>query len=198
MVEEPFVILDGALVRAVDAACGEAVRKGGAHIACRRGCTECCVGAFPISQADAARLERGLEELQLRDPGRASAVRQRARDMMSRIVPEASALAVDEALIDALIASAEDEACPALDPQTGLCNLYEYRPLTCRMFGPALRSPSGGIGVCELCFEGATDENIDACAVDLDSDALEAPLIEAIENATGKRGSTIIAAVLSE
>ncbi|HWR50247.1 MAG TPA: YkgJ family cysteine cluster protein [Bryobacteraceae bacterium] len=197
MVEEPFAILDAALVRAVDAACGEAVRKGAASIACRPGCTECCIGAFPISQADAARLVRGLSALASRDPERAGAVQQRARDAMSRVAPDAPALAGGEPALDALIASAEDEPCPALDPQTGLCDLYEHRPLTCRMFGPALRSPSGGIGVCELCFEGATDDDIESCAVDLDSDALESPLIEAIEKASGKRGSTIVAAVLS-
>lgn len=115
---------------------------------------------------------------------------------MSRIPCNPSAFGGDEAALEAFIAAAEDEPCPALDPGTGLCDLYEHRPLTCRMFGPALRSPSGGIGVCELCFEGATDDEIDACAVDLDSDALEAPVVDAVEKATGKHGETIVSAVL--
>jgi Fe-S-cluster containining protein len=188
---------DASLLHAVDAVCGEAIRKGGAHIACRPGCTECCIGAFPISQADAARLVGGLSELANRDPERAASVRRRAHDSMSRVAPDLSVLTGDEAALDAVIAAAEDEPCPALDPETGLCDLYEQRPLTCRMFGPALRSPSGGIGVCALCFEGASDDDIEACAVDLDCDALESPLIEAMEKATGKRGSTIVAAVLA-
>ena len=38
---------------------------------------------------------------------------------------------------------------------TGHCELYESRPMTCRVFGPPVRSEDG-LGVCELCFHGAT------------------------------------------
>jgi Fe-S-cluster containining protein len=38
---------------------------------------------------------------------------------------------------------ANDEPCPMLDPQTGLCELYESRPMTCRVFGPPVRSEDG-------------------------------------------------------
>ena len=59
-----------------------------------------------------------------------------------------------------------DEVCPVLDPATGLCELYDARPMTCRVFGPPVRSGSdgeNGLGVCELCYHGATDEQIEAC-----------------------------------
>jgi Fe-S-cluster containining protein len=61
----------------------------------------------------------------------------------------------------------EEMACPVLDPETGMCELYEWRPLTCRTFGPALRWPGEAIGVCELNFVGATAEEIVACSVEI-------------------------------
>ena len=34
--------------------------------------------------------------------------------------------------------------------------------MTCRVFGPPVRS-EGGLGVCELCFQGASEEAVAAC-----------------------------------
>jgi len=139
------------LVQIVDAALAEANRRGGAWIACRPGCTQCCLGVFAISQADADRLREGMRELEQTDPARAARVRRRAA--------EAS---VDE--------EDEDQPCPALDPEAGTCDLYAWRPLTCRTFGPAIRVNGDSVDVCELCFEGASEEQIVACSVDLEVD----------------------------
>ena len=134
------------LVQIIDAAMAEAVRKSGAWIACRAGCFECCIGPFEITQGDARRLREGLAALTATDPERAARLRQRA-----------SVHVVD------------DEAlCPALDPESGTCDLYEARPITCRMFGPAVRSGGAVVGVCELCYVGASDEEIAACAVEVE------------------------------
>jgi Fe-S-cluster containining protein len=138
------------LVQIVDAVMAGAVRASGAWIACRIGCSECCMGPFEITQADAERLREGLAALADGDPERAARVRRRAR----------------------AYAGGEDEACPALDPDTGACDLYESRPLTCRVFGPAVRS-AGGVGACELCYAGASDEQIAACAVELPPGVLD-------------------------
>jgi Fe-S-cluster containining protein len=87
---------------------------------------------------------------------------------------------------------ANDEPCPALDPATGLCDLYEARPMTFRVFGPAVRSEDG-LCVCELCFQGATDEEIEACEMNPDPDDLESSLLRKIEQTTGVHGQTIVA-----
>jgi Fe-S-cluster containining protein len=87
---------------------------------------------------------------------------------------------------------ANDEPCPVLDPATGLCELYESRPMTCRVFGPPVRSEDG-LGVCELCFQGATDTEIAACEMSPDPDDLESTLLKKLEKSTGYRGNTIIA-----
>jgi Fe-S-cluster containining protein len=67
----------------------------------------------------------------------------------------------------------DDVACPALDPDTGTCDLYDARPVTCRTFGPAVKTAEGAIATCELCFVGASEEQIAACAVEIGRGALE-------------------------
>jgi Fe-S-cluster containining protein len=91
---------------------------------------------------------------------------------------------------------ANDEVCPALDPETGTCDLYESRPMTCRVFGPPVQS-EGGLGVCELCFQGATNEEIAACEMRPDPDDLESTLLEEVESANGVRGNTVVAFCLA-
>jgi Fe-S-cluster containining protein len=87
---------------------------------------------------------------------------------------------------------ANDEVCPVLDPETGLCELYSARPMTCRTFGPPVRSEDG-LGVCELCYHGASDEEIAACEMVVDPDDLEAELLRKVEKMSGRRGQTIVA-----
>ncbi len=56
---------------------------------------------------------------------------------------------------------------------------------------------SDGVGACELCFQGASDEEIAACEVEIDPDCLESALLEELERTTGARGQTIVAFVLA-
>ncbi len=83
---------------------------------------------------------------------------------------------------------ANDEPCPALDPESGTCDFYAYRPMTCRVFGPPIRS-EGGLGVCELCFQGATAEEIAACEMQVDPDGVEDRLVREIKD----QSKTIVA-----
>ena len=170
---------DDRLVQIVDAAFAEAARRSGPWLLCRPGCAQCCLGEFAITQLDAQRLRRGLAELEQRAPERAAAVRERARQTVARGTP-----------------MSDDDPCPALDPQTGTCDLYAARPITCRTFGPPVRCESGDLGVCELCFEGATDREIAACEVEFDPADLEAALLDELQTATGARGQTTVALAL--
>jgi Fe-S-cluster containining protein len=140
-----------ALIQIVDAALGEAARRSGGWLVCRPGCSECCMGPFPINGPDAVRLREGLRELASHDPERAARIHHRARGWKG----------------------ADDEPCPVLDPDTATCDLYAARPLTCRTFGPPVRCASGALAICELCFDGATEEEIAQCVVDLDPELLE-------------------------
>lgn len=196
---------DHQLVQIVDSALAEAARKSGPWLACKPGCTQCCLGPFPISQLDAARLRRGLAELSRTDTPRAKKVRQRARDFVRRFSstfpgnPKTGILGQDDQAEADFANFANDEPCPALDPQTGLCDLYSARPMTCRTFGPPVRSgPEGALGVCELCYQGATDEEIAQCEMKPDPENLEPNLIKEAEKETGARGNTIVAFCLAK
>jgi len=194
---------DGALIQIVDTAIAEAARRSGAWLVCRLGCTECCLGPFPITQLDARRLRRGLADLEAGDPERAGRVRERARQYVARISrdfpgdPLTGVLAEGEDAEARFADFAEDEPCPALDPETGACDLYAARPITCRTFGPPVRAGAEAVGVCELCFHGATDAEIASCEVESDPDGVESSLLGELEQTTGARGRTIVAFCLA-
>jgi Fe-S-cluster containining protein len=189
---------DRELIQIVDAALADAARRSGAWLVCRPGCSQCCVGAFPINQLDAARLRQGLADLENREPSRAALVRGRAQDAVRRLSedfpgdPVTGLLHEGEAAKARFAEFADDEPCPVLDPQTGTCELYESRPMTCRVFGPPVRSEDG-LGVCELCFHGATEEQIAACEMKPDPDDRESALLQDLEKTSGLHGQTIIA-----
>jgi Fe-S-cluster containining protein len=193
---------DQNLIQIVDSALADVTRRSGKWLACRPGCTQCCIGAFAINQLDAQRLHRGLADLKKAAPERAARVRDRARDAVFRLAPEFPGDLVSGILREGEEAErqfadfANDEPCPALDPETGTCELYESRPMTCRVFGPPVRSEDG-LGVCELCFQGASDKEIAACEMNPDPDDLESRLLEELEKSTGVRGNTIIAFCLA-
>lgn len=70
--------------------------------------------------------------------------------------------------------------------------------MTCRTFGPPVRSgPEEGLAVCELCYHGATDQQIAECEMVPDPDNLEEKLILEAEKKIGKRGNTIVAFCLA-
>jgi Fe-S-cluster containining protein len=193
---------DTELVQIVDAALADTARRSGHWLVCKPGCTQCCVGVFPIHQLDAARLEDGLVELAASDPARARSVVERARQSVERLARDfpgdpASGLLDDSEDAQARFEDfANDEPCPALDPATGLCDLYLSRPMTCRVFGPPV-STEGGLGVCELCYQGASERQIASCEMVADPDGLEMQLLTQFEKTSGRRGRTLVAFVLA-
>jgi len=190
---------DCGLIQIVDSAMAEAARRSGPWLVCKLGCTQCCIGPFPITLLDARRLRRGLAELQTRDEERAARVRARAREYVARVSrdfpgdPATGWLDEGEDAEQRFATFADHEPCPALDPETGGCDLYSARPMTCRTFGPPMRGDDGLV-VCELCYEGASEAEIESCEVDPDPDDIEWALLDELENATGK---TIVAFCLA-
>lgn len=193
---------DQKLIQIVDSALADATRRSKGWLVCRKGCTQCCIGVFAINQLDAARLQRGLAELAQHDPQRAAAVRQRAREAVARLShdfpgdPATGLLGDTRKQRSRFESFANEEPCPALDPDEGTCDLYSTRPMTCRVFGPPVRTEDG-LGTCELCYQGLSDEEVAACEMIPDPDDLESVLLNKIEQETGKRGSTIVAFALA-
>jgi Fe-S-cluster containining protein len=194
---------DDILIQIVDKALAIAATKSGAWLVCRPGCTQCCIGPFPISQLDARRLRIGLMQMEDREPARAARISRRARDTIARIERDfpgdaaTGILAESKEAEERFLGFANDEPCPALDPDTGECELYASRPMTCRTFGPPMRVGDEAVGVCELCFEGATEAEIATCEVEVDPANLESALVEQLERETGLRGQTIVAFCLA-
>lgn len=178
---------DQQLVQIMDAALAEAARRSGPWLACRPGCTQCCHGAFSINALDIARLQTGMQALRSVDPQRAKAVEQRAKDWIAEFEAEfpgnaeTGVLGTSEEDQERFEEFANDAPCPALNPQTGLCDVYEWRPMTCRVFGPSVRIEDA-LGCCELCFVGASEEQIASCEMPVPHE-LEARLVSEMGDA---------------
>ncbi|NOT06606.1 MAG: YkgJ family cysteine cluster protein [Gemmatimonadales bacterium] len=117
-------------------------------IPCRAGCSACCLGPFDISAADSLVVRNGVRGLP--EPLR-RAIGVRALDQLERM------RAVDRRLeapweigglgddgFDALLEPFEDDPCPALD-EHGRCQIYESRPMVCRVMGLGMRLGSGDL-----------------------------------------------------
>lgn len=192
---------DSELVQIMDAALAEAARRAGLWLACRPGCTQCCHGAFAINALDAARLAAGMGELRASEPGLAAALERRARAWLAEHGAEfpgdaeTGRLGETEEDGERFDEFANDAACPALDPATGRCDVYAWRPMTCRVFGPPVRAAddegSEGLGHCELCFVGATPEQVAACEMPVPHER-EAELLAQMP----EQGETVVAFAL--
>lgn len=190
------------LVQIVDAALADSVRRSGAHLVCKPGCSQCCIGVFPIAHEDAARLREGLEALAQSDPERAARIHKRVADSLARLDPwfpgDVHSGILNEDYEAAILFEefANDEPCPGLDLDHGTCDLYEHRPILCRTFGPPMRTAEDNLATCELCFVHASTEEIAACELDPTIPAQEEASNEAFNAAHGLHGQTLIAYAL--
>jgi Fe-S-cluster containining protein len=188
---------DAELVQIVDAALADAVRRAGPMLVCKPGCTPCCHGAFAIGPLDALRLQAGMDALRETEPALAVEVETRAKAWIAEhgAFPgsvESGLLGDSDAERERFEEFANEAACPALDPQSGRCDLYDWRPMTCRVFGPPVRMGAGdALGHCELCFQGASEAEVAACEMGVPH-ALEAELLQEI----GEAAETVVAFAL--
>lgn len=161
---------DSELVQIVDAALADVARRAGEWLVCRMGCTQCCHGAFAINELDSLRLREGMQTLRSAESEMAAEIERRARAWIGehgRDFPgdlRSGALGRSEKDRKRFEEFANEAACPALDPATGRCDVYQWRPMTCRVFGPPVRMGDGdALGHCELCFVGASAGDVKAC-----------------------------------
>ena len=190
------------LIQIVDTAVADAYHRGGAHLVCHPGCSQCCIGVFPIAQEDAARLREGLAMLDQTDSQKAADLRKRVSDALIRLDPwfpgnRTNGLLDEDYEAKILFEEfANDEPCPVLDPDHGTCDLYEHRPILCRTFGPPMRTEENNLATCELCFIHATTDEIAACELDPTIPAQEESSNEAFNVAHNLHGQTLIAYAL--
>ena len=197
----PLPARDAELVAIVDAALAAAALRAGAFLTCRIGCTQCCHGAFAINALDAARLHAGMAELRRNNPALGSEVERRALVWLAEHGadfpgdPNTGVLGSSEEEQSCFEDFANEAACPALDPASGRCDVYAWRPMTCRVFGPPVRAAGDdgqeGLGHCELCFPGASPDEVAACEMPVPQ-ALEAELTKE----AGEDYATVVAFAL--
>jgi len=189
---------DHQLVLLAEEALRSAAQRAGAALACQPGCTECCHGAFAINTLDAARLQAGMEALQVSDPALSAAIRTRAEEWLATWEAgfpgnaTTGVLGTSEADEERFADYANEPACPALDPASGRCQVYAHRPMTCRVFGPPVRNEGGALGHCELCFQGAPTALVASCEMVVPHE-LESALMAELKDDR----STVIAFVLA-
>jgi Fe-S-cluster containining protein len=177
---------DTELVQIVDAALADVARRAGHWLVCRLGCTQCCYGAFAINELDALRLHEGMKILRRTEPTLAAEIERRAREWIAEHGSEfpgdlkTGALGRSKGEQTRFEKFANEAACPALDPATGRCDVYAWRPMTCRVFGPPVRMGDGkALGHCELCFVGASKDEVAACEMPVPNE-FEAGLVDEI------------------
>ena len=194
------------LIQIVDTAVADAYHRGGHHLVCHLGCSQCCIGVFPIAHEDAQRLREGLTTLEQTDPQKSQRIKDRVAKSLTRMDPwfpgnlTTGILNEDHEAAILFEEFANDEPCPVLDPNHGTCDLYEHRPILCRTFGPPMRSEGDNgevnLATCELCFIHAATEEIAAAELDPTIPAQEAASNEAFNAAHNLHGQTLIAYAL--
>ena len=174
---------DRRLIQAVEAALAAGRERAGEYWACYPGCARCCYGPFPVNLLDAWRLRRGIRRMRRDEPEKAAAILERARKTSALFAPHFPGYAATGIFAPGEKAEgpfADRFAaipCPALGPDSGACEIYPYRPVSCRAFGPPVRFGDEPMEQCKLCFVGATTAEIEAGRVHIDPENLEPALI---------------------
>lgn len=202
--DDDLDVADAALLAALDEALAAAEHKAAARLDYRRGCPACCIGPFPITSLDAHRLRRGLAALALSDPARAAAVRARASQdvaVFTRHFPGDAAtgrLSEDEQAEETFCARFAERPCPALDPRSGRCELYAFRPVSCRTYGPPVAMGATLLPPCERCFPGCADDEAERCRARIDPEGLEAELLRRLAVREADARETLVAFALND
>lgn len=145
------------------------------------------------------------EGLRLLDIAKATAIRRRAIESAALLRQlgypgDASSGLLTENLADEVLFEPRFQTlpCPALDLESGRCELYAYRPSACRTYGPAVRLDGAELPHCPLNYTDATPEQIEEFRVDIDTrESGEAVFAEFLGRG-GSPGRTVIAFALKE
>ena len=123
------------------------------QVPCRVGCSQCCLGLFPVTRLDADLLHEGLAQLPV---DKRTLIQQRASAQVSALETAYPNLLASSALdgwsdgeIDHAVSRFDQDRCPALSDD-GLCSLYAYRPLTCRSMGIPTQAGQMVEGACRV------------------------------------------------
>ena len=113
------------LLAEVDRNFAEVRQKYSREVRCRRGCTDCCYAPFDLSLVEAIYLGRAFRRLPRRQRREVERRLEKYEKDWQAKVPKP---------VTPFVLSTVRLRCPFLDDQ-GLCVVYEWRPVTCRIYG---------------------------------------------------------------
>lgn len=146
-------------------------------LACRQGCSACCRGLFDITLLDAVLLHQGFATLSAAVQTQVLArCRERLAELQRRWPQLANPYLLNALADDSWTEMPEDDEtpCPLL-ADDGLCLVYAWRPMTCRLHGLPNLDHSGEDFSTDLCTLHAGDP------YSLPSDTLRWPFRAAFE-----------------
>lgn len=196
--EDDLEQADAELLRVLDDSFDEVRRRAGAWLACGPGCSECCIGPFPITRLDVRRLRRGLSDLSHHDPERAGRILDRSLRAVRTLADgypgdrAGGRLSGDVDALDLFFERHGSLPCPVLDPATGRCELYAARPVSCRTYGPPLRFVGEDALPCPLCFKEAPAVIVERCRFEPDPRGLEDATLSKMGVSAGEDWETLI------
>ncbi|MBL8175424.1 MAG: YkgJ family cysteine cluster protein [Bryobacterales bacterium] len=168
---------------------------------CRKGCFGCCIGPFPITLMDAARLRDGLATL---PPVERHRILERAHQSIAEIRNLGYPGDLHTGLLTFLHAEEILFAppylnlpCPVLDLETGACTLYGHRPIACRTYGLAITLDGAPMPHCPLNYKDLPPETIETLRVPIETSAAGKAALDEFLAAGGREGRTIIAFALT-
>jgi len=144
-------------------------------------------------------LRRGLAGITREDPDRAARILERAVAAIGALRdeypgdPGTGRLTGDEAALDRFFARHVAMPCPALDPDTRRCEMYDARPVACRTYGPPLKFGAEEAPHCRLCFDGAPPETVERCRMEPDREGVENALLARVDVTPGEDWETLVA-----
>ena len=131
----PYISEYESFVAKVDAAVLSVAQQFESHVACRLGCSDCCHALFDITFVEAIFLN--MHFLELPEAKRteilieADKADRKAQVLKRRMYRDFSADPQTDILSQV---AAERIRCPLLNTDNS-CTLYQWRPLTCRVYG---------------------------------------------------------------
>ena len=136
----------GSLMREVDSWFASCLHQYPEKISCQQGCSACCRGLFDITLLDAVYLKYGFDKL----PGDLKSFILRKSEARLNAVSRVYPNFVQPWLLNSipetdwdLIMPEDDEIPCVLLSESGQCQVYKYRPMTCRLNGIPMIDTSG-------------------------------------------------------
>lgn len=136
----------GSLLREVDNWFTICLRQYPDKINCQQGCSACCRGLFDITLMDAVYLKSGFDKLSGDLKSFILSKSEARLNAISRIYPDFDQPWLLNSISETdweLIMPEDDEIPCVLLSETGQCQAYEYRPMTCRLNGIPMIDISG-------------------------------------------------------